>query len=100
MQFYIIALALSIAFSVGQNCTICQDWSAMNGGVLIPFGNVTCSFLEQVALQVNGTERSMLQANAAWCECPGVLPSCTLCSEGSSRPDFALSIENSNISQL
>lgn len=97
MKFFTIGMALSIAYAVAQNCTICQDGSALNGSVLIPFGNVTCGSLEQVAFQANGTECSTLQANAAWCECPGVQPSCTLCPDGSSPPYLDFSIEGINV---
>ena len=59
----------------------------------MPFGNETCGLLETAALKANDTECDKLQSNAAWCQCPGVEPTCTLCAGGVSPPDVDILVE-------
>ena len=83
-------MAVAVLGAAAQNCTICPDGSPLNSSVAVPLGDVTCGILQENAFAVNDTECEIYQRNAAWCECPNVEPSCTLCDNGSSpsNPDL------------
>ena len=84
----IIALALVLlpflTTTVHGQCTICPDGSAsFNEGKIIPLSDVTCGDFQGFVQFAGDTEAcDAARAQAAWCECPGVEPTCELCPDG------------------
>lgn len=105
MMLRVFALTLTTALAMAQNCTLCPDGGQpKNRTLAVPFTDLTCGHLEKMALRAaNATACETLRTNAAWCQCPGVEPKCTLCPGGSSPPDdnvFVEEMKNATCGQL
>ena len=96
MMLAIMAMSLMPSAILGQSlCTICPDGTkSFKAGKYVPSFNSTCGQLETLLLfQIDEEFCNLTRSQlAAWCECPGVEPTCTFCPDGTepANPDFVI----------
>jgi len=96
MKLPVFALSLVTSLAVAQSCTLCPGGGIPNRTMAVPFSDNDCGQLEKIAMRADESACDTLQKNAAWCQCPGVVPKCTLCAEGESPSDVNLVMEEKN----